>query len=322
MSNYRIEDTMQSATFAGSKVIDDILDTAHPPVARFRLLSTGIAQNHMLPVSEDISGYSACVSCGNCVDACPVIAGKPPEDLVARTSMALEHVVGEQCRRCYKCVAACPQVDRSVKDYVRSFRRVERMVHWTLMVSIVTLMLTGMAVNHFRWDMSDIIYFAVGVVHRAAALTLLGAALLFFVGDRRHMRRAFRKTFHWAKDDWVWFRDVVVWVTSLGKEGRLMRGDFNTAQKLWYTFIIAVVPLFAITGVIRWIGPDILGNELVLADTQVHVVLAWCNDILLLVHISLKIIYPYARDSWRGIAASLAFSRLRRMRDRQLASGS
>jgi thiosulfate reductase cytochrome b subunit len=115
---------------------------------------------------------------------------------------------------------------------------------------------------------------------------------------------------------------VVVWVTSLGKEGRLMRGDFNTAQKLWYTFIIAVVPLFAITGVIRWIGPDILGNELVLADTQVHVVLAWCNDILLLVHISLKIIYPYARDSWRGIAASLAFSRLRRMRDRQLASGS
>lgn len=313
---------MNTTSFVGSKVIDDILDTAHPPVARFRLLSSGIAQNHMLPVSEDVSGYAACVSCGNCVDACPVIGGSSPEELVARTSMALEHVVGEQCRRCYKCVAACPQVDRPVKDYVRSFRRVERIVHWILMVSVISLMLTGMAINHFRWEMADVVYFAVGVVHRVAALTLLGAAVLFFVGDRRHMRRAFRKTFHWAEDDWLWFRDVLKWVASFGKEGRLMRGDFNTGQKLWYTFIILAVPLFALTGVIRWLGPDVLGNEFVLLDTGVHVVLAWCNDVLLLTHISLKIVYPYARDSWRGISASLALPRLRRERERQLASGS
>ncbi len=307
--------------FFGNSIIDDILDTARPPVARFRLLSSGIAKNHMLPVNEDISGYSACVSCGNCVDACPVIADKPSEELVARTSMALEYVVGEQCRRCYKCVASCPQVDQPVKDYVRSFRRVERIVHWMLICSIIALMVTGISVTHFRWQMADQVYFYVGVVHRIAALVLLGAPILFFVGDRRHSRRMFRKTFQWAKDDWSWFIDAVRWFVSFGKHGRLMRGDFNTGQKLWYTFILLAIPVFAISGVIRWIGSDVLGNDFVFLDSTVHVTLAWVSDILLLTHITLKLIYPCARDAYRWISASLAVSRLKQASERELAKG-
>lgn len=302
---------MNGAAFVGSKVVDDILDTAHPPVARFRLLSTGLAQNHMLPATEDISGQSACLACGNCVDACPVIAGDPPEDLVARTSMALEHVVAEQCRRCYKCVASCPQIDRPVKDYVRSFRRVERIVHFLLMFSVVFLAITGITIYHFRPEMPDSYYFTLGLIHRALALVLLSAPLVFVLGDRRHWRRALSKTLQWTRADLDWLVGAMSWVASRGREGRLMRGDFNTGQKAWYTFLMLAIPLFAISGIIQWIGADVLPKGFVDGTVLFHSNLALVSDILLTIHVCVKIVYPYTRDARRGIAASLVFSKLR-----------
>ncbi|MCL4371675.1 MAG: 4Fe-4S dicluster domain-containing protein [Chloroflexi bacterium] len=98
-------------------ILDQILDRVHPPVARLRIISNGLAQNHTLKTSDDLSGTRACLSCGNCVDACPVVAGKPEGVMFVRTSMLLENVVAEECRRCYRCVAACPQVNRPLKDY-------------------------------------------------------------------------------------------------------------------------------------------------------------------------------------------------------------
>ncbi|MBI4322133.1 MAG: cytochrome b/b6 domain-containing protein [Chloroflexi bacterium] len=307
----------QRDSFVGNQILDDVLDTAHPPVGRFRLISAGLAQSHMLPVSEDISGYSACLSCGNCVDACPVIAGNPPDELVARTSMALEHVVGEQCRRCYKCIALCPQVDRPIKDYVRSFRRVERVVHWMLLVSVGVLALTGITIFHFREALPDVYYFGLGAAHRTLAIILLLAPVVYYLADRRHLGRAFRKTLHWDEADRAWLRDALRWAASFGREGRLVRGDFNTGQKLWYGFIILAVPLFAISGVVKWIGPEVLPKDLVDFSSLFHANLALLSDVLVVLHVCLKIVYPYARDAWRGISSTLEVSRLRSATNRQ-----
>ena len=78
------------------EILDGILDRVHPPVACWRIISNGLAQNHTLNVSDDISGTRACLSCGNCVDACPVVASKPDGTMFVRTSMLLEHVVAEE----------------------------------------------------------------------------------------------------------------------------------------------------------------------------------------------------------------------------------
>jgi ferredoxin len=74
----------------------------------------------MLKVVEDLSGTKACLGCGCCMDACPVLARDPARRSrsEARTSMALETLVGEDCDRCGNCALACPQVDPTIKHYL------------------------------------------------------------------------------------------------------------------------------------------------------------------------------------------------------------
>lgn len=112
-------------------ILNNILDTQAPPVARMRLLSSGLSTDHKLDViMEDISGTKTCLGCGNCNDICPIIVREPSrrERTEERTSMALETIlVGEDCDRCNACVLVCPQVDITIKQYVVNRRVVEVM---------------------------------------------------------------------------------------------------------------------------------------------------------------------------------------------------
>jgi ferredoxin len=102
------------------RILRLIFSQPRPPVARCRLLSSGLGAAHMLKVSEDIIGMKACLGCGSCMDACPLLARDPKRLLRAdsRCSMALETLVAEDCDRCGNCALACPQVDPTIKHYL------------------------------------------------------------------------------------------------------------------------------------------------------------------------------------------------------------
>ena len=101
-------------------ILKMIFAQPRPPVARCRLLSSGLGPAHMLKVTEDLAGCKACLGCGCCMDACPVLARDPKRRVRtdSRSSMALETLVGEDCDRCGNCALACPQVDPTLKHYL------------------------------------------------------------------------------------------------------------------------------------------------------------------------------------------------------------
>ena len=110
-------------------ILNEVLSTASPPVARCRLLSSGIGESYALNIEEDIRGHKECLGCGNCVDACPFLFREPSrrDKTEQRTSMALEIIVGADCDQCDACVLACPQVDTTIKNYVANHRMIEVM---------------------------------------------------------------------------------------------------------------------------------------------------------------------------------------------------
>ena len=296
-----------------TEILDEILDRVHPPVPRCRVISNGLAPNHTLKVSDDISGTAACLACGNCVDACPVVASKPAGTMFVRTSMLLEHIVAEECRRCFQCVAACPQVNRPLKDYVRSFRRIERASHWDLLVSYLILMCTGILINHWGSGLPADLRFLFGLAHRIFAVGLFLAPALLFLLDRRHFVMALRKACAWSNEDRIWFRESWSWISSFGKTGALKRGAYNPGQRLWYLYVPAVIVLFAVTGGIKFVGPKALGKGVVDAATYVHVTLAVATDILLVLHIYLKLVWPIIRDAIRSTQYYFEMHRRRKM---------
>ena len=281
-------------------ILDGILDRVHPPVARCRIISNGLAQNHTLNVSEDISGTRACLSCGNCVDACPVVAGKPAGTMFVRTSMLLEHVVAEECRRCYQCVAACPQVNPAMKEYVRGFRRIERASHWDLLASYLVLMCTGILINHWGSGLPADLRFAFGVIHRVFAVALLAAPVFLLVFDTHHFTMALGQAFTWSGEDLVWFRNTWSWLKAFGKRGAIKRGAYNPGQRLWYLYVPTAIVVFAVTGTLKWVGPEVVGKGTISAATLVHVTLAVVTDVLLLLHVYLKLVWPVLREAIRG----------------------
>lgn len=102
------------------RILKIVFSQPRPPVARCRLLSSGFGPSYMFKTSNDLTGSKACLGCGNCLDACPVLARDPKRRLLteARTSLALETLVGEDCDRCGNCALACPQVDTTIKHYL------------------------------------------------------------------------------------------------------------------------------------------------------------------------------------------------------------
>ncbi len=111
------------------RILNIVLDESRPPVARCRLLSSGMAPYHTLQVTENLAGFKGCIACGNCIDVCGVLSREPRrlKRTPQRTSLALEALVAEDCDRCYNCVLVCPQVDTTIKHYIVNTHLVEGM---------------------------------------------------------------------------------------------------------------------------------------------------------------------------------------------------
>lgn len=269
-------------------MINSILDTAWSPVGKFRLISGGISPNNLLEGGDDVAGQRSCIACGNCVDACPVVARKMNRvDLqVDRTSLHLEQIVDDECIRCYRCVNSCPQVDGKLKIIATRHRMTEKVVHWWMAIGYLLLAATGIAMNHFGQTWNDFFFMLVSVAHKCGAVMWLLSPFLFYYFDRYHFNRMMKAVFSIGKQDWIWWKQALK--KGFSKEKQIFEGEYNPGQKYWYIILFLTMTVLGVTGIIRWVWEGTVAAELMASLILIHVIFAYVIDVNFAYHFGRK----------------------------------
>ena len=173
---------------------------------------------------------------------------------------------------------------------VLRFSRTERALHWTHASAFAVLLATGLVLYVPR--LSELVGRRPQVkdAHLYAAVSWAAALVLIVVfGDRRGLARTLRELDRFDAEDRAWLR------------GRPSApGRFNAGQKLNAAATAAFALLFAVSGLLLWLGERDtrfrLGGAIVLHDGLMYVSL-----VLLVGHLHLALIRPATRHSLQGM---------------------
>ena len=274
-----------------TQMLNFLLDENRTPVARMRLFSEGINENHRILAGDQIMSDRGCMACGNCIDACPVVKDKNRFVFIQnqRTSMALENIVAEECRRCYNCIRACPQVGKPIKEYAAGFRRGEKIIHLLTAAIILSLAFTGIILSHYQGILPSSEETLLRYGHRIMGALMMIMPVLYLVLDKRHLTRFLRRVFEWSRADFDWLKRGLRHLADSRANPKPYLGEFNPGQKTWYLYIILImIPLLSLTGVILLFGRESLGPVLFDRIMLTHMGVALATDLLLFVHVYLK----------------------------------
>jgi cytochrome b subunit of formate dehydrogenase/NAD-dependent dihydropyrimidine dehydrogenase PreA subunit len=272
-------------------MLDFLLDENRSPVARMRLFSEGVNENHRILAGDEVVGDRGCMACGNCVDACPVVKDKHRFVFIQnqRSSMALENMVAEECRRCYNCIKSCPQVSKPIKEYAAGFRRAEKIIHFLTAAIILFLAFTGITLSHYQELLPAPEVTFLRNVHRILGGLLIFMPVLYMFLDRRHLMRFLNRVFAWSRTDMEWLKSLIRHMINSRANPEPFMGEFNPAQRAWYLYIILIMmPLLSLTGVLLFFGKDLLGPALFDRTVLAHMGVALVTDLLLFVHVYVK----------------------------------
>ncbi|MGH9304409.1 MAG: cytochrome b/b6 domain-containing protein, partial [Acidimicrobiales bacterium] len=152
---------------------------------------------------------------------------------------------------------------RGSREVLR-FDAVERAVHWSTAVLVLTLIATGailyvpslaLAIGHRA---------IVEQVHVVSGLAMFGPLLVGVAGPwRQRLLGDIRRFDTWTREDWAWFH--------ISRARRLAggRGKFNGGQKAEAVFIAGAMLAMLVTGIVmRWSPP--FSNHWATGATFIH----------------------------------------------------
>ena len=176
-------------------------------------------------------------------------------------------------------------------SYIRRFSRTERVLHWVNAAGFFALLATGLilylpslSVLVGRRPLVKDLHFWSGVGWIAAL------ALVAVAGDRRGLLRTAREIETFNADDGRW----------LLRRRPSPQGRLNAGQKLNATLTAAFALLFAVSGLLLWLGER--DTRFRFAGTVVlHDGLLYASLVLLVGHLYLAVIHPATRHALRGI---------------------
>jgi formate dehydrogenase subunit gamma len=174
--------------------------------------------------------------------------------------------------------------------YLRRFSRTERTLHWIHASAFLVLLGSGLVL--YVPSLSQLVARRplVKDVHLYTAIAwAIAIVLVVVLGDRRGLRRTLRDLDLFDEDDRLWLRRIP-----------RPQGRFNAGQKLNAALTAAFALLFAVSGLLLWLGER--DTRFRFASTVlVHDGLMYVSLVLLVGHLYLALIYPATRHALRGM---------------------
>jgi len=167
--------------------------------------------------------------------------------------------------------------------YVERFDTKERILHWFVAASFLTLLLSGLGLYsrlfHGYFDLFGGGQGAI-LVHKVAGVVFFAASLLLFFGHFREMNS-------FDADDRVWFRTLGGYLSK--NPEHIESGKFNAGQKAFGIFMGIATLLLGITGLINWF-PLSFPRAIVQLSLLVHGLLFVLFVMMMVVHVYLTTI--------------------------------
>jgi len=180
---------------------------------------------------------------------------------------------------------------RAAPGYVRRFSRTERTLHWVnaagffvLLASGLVLYLPALSAQVGRRPLVKDIHFWAGIGWICALV------LVALLGDRGGLLRTAKELDRFDREDVAWLR-----LRRPAPQGR-----FNAGQKVNASLTAAFFVLFAVSGLLLWLGER--DTRFRFASTVVlHDGLLYASLALLVGHLYLAVIHPATRHALRGM---------------------
>jgi formate dehydrogenase subunit gamma len=188
-------------------------------------------------------------------------------------------------------VSESVSVRRARAPRVERFSGTERTLHWAHAVGFFVMLATGLilylpglAAAVGRRDFVKNVHIWTALAWALA----IGATVV--LGNRRRLAEAWREVQTIDPDDRRW----------LARGGKAPQGRFNAGQKVNTIASVAFALLFAISGVILWLGER--DHRFMLAGAgTLHDVLTWASVALVSGHLYLAVIHPTTRHALAGM---------------------
>ena len=193
------------------------------------------------------------------------------------------------------------------EEVIERYSRPVRILHWVNAITWIVLFITGLFffVPQFGGAAAGGVS---GLLHRIAAVIMVGWAVIYFVGSPKAALRGIGEAFKWGSDDIKWLQAAPAYYFFGEERSMPAQEHMNTGQKLWWLTVLGAGALMIITGALMWFFKDIISADAFLWSAFFHDVGFIALLSFAFLHVYLSAFHPKMRgifwSMWRGTVSA------------------
>lgn len=183
-----------------------------------------------------------------------------------------------------------------VEEEIRQFNSQQIAVHWIHTAAFLVLLVTGLFIfiPSFAFLMGG--SHISRNLHRIFAVAYMGVPVLFLLTDPKGFASSLRQIFTWNRNDWLWAKAAPAYYFLNREEKMPPQEKLNTGQKAWYLLVFVATVLIIVSGLIMWIGREMVGVGIFQAMLAIHDISMVPLTIMFFVHFYMGVLHPSIRS--------------------------